>query len=89
MGLGNRGLFGRCGACLADEAVDGLGRIGTDGEPFIGFLKIDLVVGTFEKWIVGADLLDVTTIATFAGIYGNDFVVWAVFGALAIETERN
>lgn len=80
----------RCGrAGFADEAVYGLGWFCAHGEPFVRFFKVDFVVGAFDKWIVSSDLFDVATIATLAAVDGYDFVVRTVFGALAVETERD
>jgi hypothetical protein len=83
------GLLGSCCARLADEAIDGLGWFCTNSEPFVCFRKIDFVVRAFDEWVVGADLFDIATIATLAAVDGYDFVVRAIFGALAVETERN
>ena len=83
------GLLGSCCARFANEAVDGLGWFCTNSEPFVRFFKVDFVVGAFDKWIVSSDLFDVATIATLAAVDGYDFVVRAIFGALAVETERN
>ncbi len=83
------GLFGSGGLCLADEAVDGFAGFGTDGEPFIHFFEIDGVVRAFDHGIVGSELFDEATVAAFAAVDGDDFVVRAVFGALAAEAERN
>jgi hypothetical protein len=74
-------------ASLADHTVDCFGRLGTDSEPLVSKRKIDGVVGAFEQWIVGADLLNEATVATLAAVYGDDFIVRAVFGALAVEAE--
>tara|TARA_B110000037_G_scaffold216963_1_gene277029 strand:- start:131 stop:595 length:465 start_codon:yes stop_codon:yes gene_type:complete len=82
-------LLGSGSACLANEAVYGFGWVRSNGEPFICFFKIDFEVGAFEERIVDADLLDVTAIAALAAIHGDDFVIRAVFCALAVETERN
>lgn len=83
------GLFGSSGACLADEAVHGFGRFCTNGKPFVCFFEIDFVVGAFDERIIGSDLFDIATIATLAAVDGYDFVVRTIFGALAVETERN
>jgi hypothetical protein len=83
------GLLGCSCARFANEAVYGLGRFCTNGEPFISFFEIDFVVGAFDEWIVGSDLFDIATIATLAAVDGYDFVVRTVFGALAVETERD
>jgi len=77
----------RSGACFADDAVDRLGWLGTDGEPLIRDCEIDGVVDAFDFWIVGAELLDVTSVATLAAVNGDDFIVRAVFGALAVEAD--
>src|SRR5690606_13701999 len=82
------GLLRSGGARLANEAVDGFGRLGTDGQPFVSLLKVDLVIGAFDQRVVGADLLDVAAVAALAAVHGYDFVVGAVFGALAVEAER-
>ena len=83
----NRLRLGCRSAGLADHAVDGLGRLGANGEPLVSDGKIDGEVGAFEKRIVGAELLDVTAVATLAAVNGNDFIVRAVFGALAVESD--
>jgi hypothetical protein len=80
--------FGRSSASLADHAVDGFGRLGSDGEPLVSDREIDGEVGAFEKWIVSAELFDETTVAALAAVHSNDFVIRAVFGALAVESER-
>lgn len=85
----NTGLLGRRSAGFADHAVDGLRWFGTDGEPLVHFGKIDFVVGSLDERVVGAELFDITTIATFAAVDGNDFVIRAILGALAVETERD
>ena len=82
-------LLGCSCARLADEAVYGLGWFCANGEPFVRFFEIDFVVGAFDKWIVSSDLFDITAVATLTAVDGYDFVVRAIFGALAIETERN
>ena len=83
------GLLGSCCARFSDEAVDGLGWFCTNSEPFVCFGKIDFVVRAFNKRVVGTDLFDIATVATLAAVDGYDFVVRAIFGALAVETERN
>ena len=83
------GLLGCSCARFADEAVYGLGCFGANREPFIGFFKIDFVICTFDKWIVGSNLFDIATVATLAAVDGYDFVVRTIFGALAVETERD
>ena len=82
-------LLGSGGACLADEAIDCFGGIGADGKPFIGLLEINLVVGALKHRIVSTDLLDIASVAALAAVDGYDFIVRTVFGALAVESERN
>jgi hypothetical protein len=82
-----RSSLGGRRASLADDAVHGFGRLGTDGEPFVSERKIDGVVRAFDQRIVGANLLNVTPVATLAAVNGNDFIVRAVFGALAVEAD--
>lgn len=82
-------LFGSGGASFADEAIHGFGRLSAYGEPFVSFFEVDLVVGAFEEWIVGADLLDVTSVAALAAVNGDDFVIRAILCAFAVETERD
>ena len=94
---GRRGLGNQCrsglglslgrGAGLADEAVDGLGDLGANSDPFLSLLEVDGVVDTFLEWIVGADLLDVTTIAALAAVDSDDLVVGTIFGSLTVEAE--
>jgi hypothetical protein len=87
--FGILGLFGCSCTRFADEAVHGLGRFCANSEPFVCFFEIDFVVRAFDEWIIGADLFDIATIATLAAVDGYDFVVRAIFGALAVETERD
>ena len=77
----------RGSAGLADDAVHRLGRLCADAEPLLGLFEVDGEVGAFKKRIVGAELLDITAIAALAGIHSDDFVIRAVFGSLAVETE--
>ena len=85
MELGSGLGFG--GAGLADHALDRVGRLGTDGEPLVGEREIDVEVGAFLERIVGAELLDVAAVAALAAVHGNDFVIRAVLGALAVESD--
>ncbi len=82
----DRSVFCRGRAGLADHAVHGLGWLGANGEPFVGEREVDREVGTFLERIVGADLLDVTSVAALAAVDGDDFIIRAVLGALAVET---
>ena len=75
------------GACLADDAGDGFRRLGTDREPFVGFFQVDAVIGAIDEWIVGAKLLDVHAVTALAAVHGHDFVIGAVFGPFAIESD--
>ena len=75
------------GAGLADEAVDGFGNLGANADPLFGLFEVDVVVDTFLERIVGADLLDVTTVAALAAIDSDDLVVGTVFGSLTVEAE--
>ena len=77
------------GPRFADDAVDGLGGFGSDREPFVGAGEIDGEVGAFLERIVSSDLLDVASVAALAAVDGYDFIIRAVFGALAVEAERN
>ena len=79
--------LGGSGPRLADDAGDGFGRFGTDGEPFVGFLEVDAEVGTIDQRIVGAKLFDVTSVAALAAVHGNDFIIRAVFGPFAVKSD--
>lgn len=78
----------RRGASLADDAIDRLRRLCTHGQPLICDGEVYGVIGAFHLGVVGAELLDVAAIAALAAVNGDDFVVRAVLGALAVESER-
>lgn len=79
---------GFCGSArLADDAVDGFGGLGTDGKPFVGFFEVDGEVGAFEQRVIGPELFDIATVAALAAVHSDDFVVRAVFGSLAVESD--
>ena len=75
------------GPRFADDAVDGFGRLGTDGEPLVGFFEVDGEIGAFDQRVIGAQLFDVSTVPTLAAIDSDDFIIGTVFGSLAVETE--
>ncbi len=77
----------RCFASLFDEVADGVGWLGTFGDPAIGFIHVEDEVDTFFHGVIGPDLLDVTAITAFAAVNGNDLVKRTIFGALAVESE--
>lgn len=72
---------------LADHAGNRFGRLCAHAEPLVGLFEVDRVVGAFLKRIVRAELFNVATIAALAGIHSDDFVVRAILGALAVESE--
>jgi len=82
-----KSAFGGGGAGLADDAGDGLGGLGTHGEPFVGHFKINAVVGTFARRVVGAGLFELSPVAALAAIHSDDFVIRAVLGAFAVESD--
>ena len=55
----------------------------------IGNNNDELVVGALKHRIVSTDLLDIASVAALAAVDGYDFIVRTVFGALAVESERN
>ena len=79
--------FGGSGPRFADDAGNGLGSFRTDGEPFVGFLEVDAVIGAVDQWIVGAKLFDVSSVAALAAVHGNDFLIGTVFGPFAGKSD--
>ncbi len=75
--LFQRGLA--CVAHLLDDASDGGGGLSAYSEPFVCFFEIKSVVFTFNHRVVGANLLDVSTVTTLTAVDGYDLVIGAVF----------
>jgi len=78
-----QGLF----ACLLDDVANGVGWLGSFGDPVIGFGNVDIVVNAVLHRIVRADLLDVTAITALAAVHSNDLVKGTILGALAVESK--
>ncbi len=76
----------RSSASLADDAVDGFGRLGTDTQPAISLFEVDGPVFTFLHRIVGTELLDVAAITALAAINSHDLVIRTILRSSAVET---
>lgn len=71
-----------------DDAGDGGAGFCAHAEPFVGFFKIEGVVHAFDHGVVGAELLDVTSITACARVDGDNFIIRTIFRSLASESER-
>ena len=81
--LHSRGL--RC-ANFPDDRRHGLRRLGSRLDPLVHLLLINLVVHPLHERVIGAELLNIRTVASLVAIHNNDLVVRAILGALAVET---
>ena len=74
-------------AGLFDDIANGIGWLSSFGDPGISFFNVDREVYSFFHWVVASDLFDITSVAAFAAINGNDLIEGTIFSALAVESE--
>jgi len=77
---------------LVKHAGDAVGRLRTDTEPIAHAVlnQADAVLVILgEERIVGADLLEIGTVARAAAVGNDDLVIGALLGTTARETKRD
>lgn len=74
-------------ASLFDDVAHGIGWLSSFGDPVVSFFHIEGEVDTVFHGVIATDLLDITSVAAFAAVNGNDLVKRTILGALAVESE--
>src|SRR5690606_16213502 len=72
---------------FAQQSPNSLGRLGSDAEPILDAILLELEGAGFGQRVVGAELLQKAPITGSTGVSSDDSVKWTFFGAAAGEPD--